>query len=281
MDLAIPQSFEGLPLHRAKAEAAARAASDNPDVVAMAVAGSFAAGIADELSDVDLRLYVPDHAVERTVDAISALASRCGRVVALFTGEHVGIPTLTIVLYDDLVHVDFDVLSSTDVGEHNQGLPVVVLWERDGLSASLPGTYRPDIGTELRWMEARMWTWSWYIQTKIIRGELYEALDGLQYVRNQVLFHLVAFERRVRPAGARRIESALGRLSAAFATTVPARLDAGALVDALRAEIAIYRELTDRLFPRHGVAAHSDSRAVAQKALDLGLEWRPDGASRP
>ena len=109
------------------------------------------------------------------------------------------------MLYDDLVHVDFDVLSSTDVGEHNQGLPVVVLWERDGLSASLPGTYRPDIGTELRWMEARMWTWSWYIQTKIIRGELYEALDGLQYVRNQVLFHLVAFERRVRPAGARRM----------------------------------------------------------------------------
>jgi len=278
MDLAIPESFGSLPLHRAKAEAAAQAASDNPDVVAVAVAGSFAAGIADELSDVDLRLYVPDDAVERTVEAIPALASQCGRVVALFTGEHVGIPTLTIVLYDDLVHVDFDVLSSTDVGEHNQGLPAVVLWERDGLSAALPGTYQPDIGTELRWMEARIWTWSWYIQTKIIRGELYEALDGLQYVRNQVLFRLVAFERGVRPAGARRIDPALGDRTSSFAMTVPARLDAGALLDALRAEIAIYRELTDRLFPRHGVTAHSDARAVARKALDLGLEWRPDGA---
>jgi hypothetical protein len=37
-----------------------------------------------------------------------------------------------------------------------------------------------------------MWTWSWYIQTKVLRGELYEALDGLQYVRDNVLFKLLA-----------------------------------------------------------------------------------------
>src|SRR3990172_6702619 len=204
MDVAIPASLEAFPRHADKTEAACRAAFDNPDVVGMAVAGSFADGNADLLSDVDLRLYVPPEAIERTVGWIPALAARCGRVVALFTGEHVGNPTLTIALYDDLVHVDFDVLSSAGVGEHNQGLPVFVLWERDGISGELPGYYQVDVAEDLRWLEARVWTWSWYIQTKVMRGELYEALDGLQYIRDQVLFRLIAFERGARPAGGRR-----------------------------------------------------------------------------
>ena len=87
--------------------------------------------------DVDLRFYVAETAVDRTVRAIPALAASCGTVIASFSGEHVGAPALTIVLYDDLVHVDFDVLSSAAAGEHNAGLPVLVLWDRDGVSARL------------------------------------------------------------------------------------------------------------------------------------------------
>jgi hypothetical protein len=109
------------------------------------VAGSFAEGIADEPSDVDLRLYVPTQAVERTVSAIPALAASCGTVIARFTGEHVGIPTLTIGLYDDLVHVDFDVLSSSGVAEHNRGPPRTrPVGARQGLRSSRGrGSHRP------------------------------------------------------------------------------------------------------------------------------------------
>jgi hypothetical protein len=168
MDIIIPASFDAHPRHRSKVEAAGLG---NADVLAMAVAGSFAEGIADEPSDVDLRPYVPTQAVERTVSAIPALAAACGTVIARFTGEHVGIPTLTIGLYDDLVHVEFDVLSSSGVAEHNRGLRVLVLWERDGVSAQLAAEDHTDLEHELRWIEERMWTWCWYIQTKILRGE--------------------------------------------------------------------------------------------------------------
>jgi hypothetical protein len=274
MDATIPVSFAALPMHRAKVTAAARTASDNPEVVAVAVAGSFAQGISDHLSDVDLRLYVAEEAIDRTVAWIPELAASCGRVIALFTGEHVGIPHLTIVLYDDLVHVDFDVLPTTGVDEHNQGLPVVVLWERDGVSADLPGVYDPDIGAELRWIETRFWTWCWYVQTKIMRGELYEALDGVQYLRH-VLFGLVAFERGARPAGARRIDHVLGARTEAFAATVPSRADAASAFDSLRAEIEIYRDLTDRLLERHGVTAEADARAAVLAAVEVGLRWSP------
>ncbi|HZN43043.1 MAG TPA: hypothetical protein VFC08_04855, partial [Actinomycetota bacterium] len=106
MEFDIPASFEPLPRHRAKVEAAVRAGLEIEDVVAMAVAGSFAVGNADELSDVDLRFYVAETAVDRTVRAIPAIAASCGTVIASFSGEHVGAPALTIVLYDDLVHVD-------------------------------------------------------------------------------------------------------------------------------------------------------------------------------
>ena len=278
MEFDIPASFAPLPRHRAKVEAAVRAGVEIEDVVAMAVAGSFAVGNADELSDVDLRFYVAETAVDRTVRAIPALAASCGTVMASFNGERVGAPALTIVLYDDLVHVDFDVLSSAAAAEHNAGLPVLVLWDRDGVSARLPGDDRTDVAGDLRWIEDRMWTWCWYIQSKILRGELYEALDGLQYVRDRVLFRLLAFERGTRPAGARRVEAALGDRREAFSGTITSADDPAAVLSALRAEIGLYLELSAPLLAEHGVSPKDGARTIVHQALDEGLGWTPSFA---
>lgn len=273
MDFVLPLTFDRLPRHRAKAEAACRTALADPDVAGMAVTGSFATGEADQLSDVDLRLYVRPDAVDAVVTRVPELAAACGRVVAVFAAEHLGIPALTIVLYHDLVHVDFDVISVDRAGEHNDGLPVAMLWEHEAISASLPGTYKSDVAARLRWMEARIWTWSWYIQSKVLRGELYEALDGLQYVRDQVLFRLLAFGRGDRPAGGRRAEAFVGDRADAFARTIPVSLDAAAVMEALRAEIDLYRQLADPLLSRYGVDLAADARAVVLRALEIGLDW--------
>jgi hypothetical protein len=278
MDFALPPTFDRFPRHRAKAEAACRAALADPDVVGMAVTGSFATGIADDVSDVDLRLYARSGTVETVVARVPELAAACGRVVALFVAEHLGIPTLTIVLFDELVHVDFDVISVDRAAEHNEGLPAVVLWEREPISAALPGTYRSDFTADIRWMEARIWTWSWYIQSKVLRGELYEALDGLQYVRDQVLFRLLAFGRGDRPAGGRRAEAVVGDHADTFARTVPISLDRAAFLEALRVEIDLYRLLADPLLARHGVDLAIEARAVILRALELGLNWTPGPA---
>jgi hypothetical protein len=275
MDVVLPSAFDGFPRHRGKAEGACRAALADPDVVGMAATGSFATGDADEVSDVDLRLYVRPGVVEAVVARVPELAAACGRVVALFAADHLGIPTLTIVLYDDLVHVDFDVVSVDRAAEHNDGLPAVVLWEREAISAALPGTYQRDVVSDLRWMETRIWTWSWYVQSKVLRGELYEALDGLQYVRDRVLFRLLAFGRGDRPAGGRRAEAVVGDHAAAFARTVPNALDRVAVQGALRAEIDLYRLLADPLMADHGVDPNHEARAVVLGALDLGLDWTP------
>ena len=278
MDFALLPTFDRLPRHRVKAEAACRSALADPDVVGMAVTGSFATGNADEVSDVDLRVYARSGAVETVVARVPELAAACGRVVALFVAEHLGIPTLTIVLFDDLVHVDFDVVSVDRAVEHNDGLPAVVLWEREAISAALPGTYGSDFAADVRWMEARIWTWSWYIQSKVLRGELYEALDGLQYVRDQVLFRLLAFGRGDRPAGGRRAEAVVGDHADAFARTVPIALERAAVLEALRAEIDLYRRLADPLLARHGVDLAIEARAVILRALEAGVDWTPGSA---
>jgi predicted nucleotidyltransferase len=142
MDVVLPARFDRFPRHRAKAEAACRAALADADILAMVVTGSFATGDADELSDVDLRVYVRPDAVEAVVARIPDLAAAAGRVVALFVAEHLGIPTRTIVLYDDLVHVDIDVVATDRAAEHNDGLPAVVLWEREPISDALPRNVR-------------------------------------------------------------------------------------------------------------------------------------------
>jgi predicted nucleotidyltransferase len=277
MDVVLPAPFDRLPRHRAQAETACRAALADPDVMAMVVTGSFATGDADELSDIDLRVYVRPDAVESVVARIPDLAAAAGRVVALFVAEHLGIPTLTIVLYDDLVHVDFDVVAADRAAEHNDGLPAVVLWERQPISDALPGTYAPEVAAGVRWLEARIWTWSWYIQSKVLRGELYETLDGLQYVRDQVLFRLLAFHGERRPAGGRRAETVVGEHGDAFARTVPTSLDPASILAALREEIDLYRRLADPLLERHGLET-ADARTVVLRALDLGLDWTPRSA---
>jgi predicted nucleotidyltransferase len=278
MDFALPPAFERFPRHRAKAEAACRTTLADPDVVGMAVTGSFATGNADEVSDVDLRVYARSGSVETVVARVPELAAACGPVVALFVADHLGIPTLTIVLYDDLVHVDFDVISVDRVAEHNQALPALVLWERDPISAALPGTYESDVAADVRWMEARIWTWSWYIQSKVLRGELYEALDGLQYVRDQVLFRLLALGRGDRPSGGRRAETVVGAHTDAFARTVPVALDRSSVMEALRAEIDLYRSLADPLLALHGADVATQAREVTLRALEAGLDWTPGSA---
>jgi hypothetical protein len=278
MDLTFPPAVERLPRHRARLESACRVGMAEPAVVGMAIGGSFAGGRPDELSDLDLRLVVEDDAFERMLDRRRAIAEAAGPLVAAFTGGHVGEERLLITLYADLVHVDYLVVGVSDVAEHNAGHAVLVLWERDGrLSAVLPGERRDDPVEELTWMEARMWTWVWYTQSKILRGELYEAIDALNVLRAWVVFRLTARTAGVPYRAARFAEEVLGEhaQTVALTATGPAR---EALIEGLRATVRLYLALAEPLLERQGVTAEGEARRVVLAALDRGLDWTPPPA---
>jgi len=276
MDLSLPPGIDRLPLHRAHLEAVCRAASGRHGIVGMVIGGSFASGQADEFSDLDLQLVLEREEAEGLVGQLRDIADAAGRVVAAFTAEHVGLPNMLIVLYEDLVHADFEPVPLMRLSERNAGLSSFILWDHDGsISSTLPsGRKHDDPVRELTWFEARMWTWSWYIQTKLLRGELYEALDGLQYIRNNVLFSLLARHRGELATGARRAEQRLGSWADRFAVTVP-DMTRPSILTALRETMRLYADLADPLLAQHDVDRADGARAVVLTALDAGLSWRP------
>src|SRR5918992_4801661 len=263
MEIRIPPSLDELPLHRDKVEKVCRAAMEDPAIVGMAIGGSVVAGSPDVYSDVDLRLIVEDGAFDEIFNRRDALAAAGGRAIAAFTGEHVGFPELLITLYDDLVHVDFAFVRDSEWPNFSETIaPHAVLWERDNaLSARMASREAPSPTDELAWLEGRMWTWVWYVHSKILRGELYEALDGIQYMRNRVLFSLLAMTRGMPHAGSRRAERIVGDLSKEFEATIPA-LDAESCARALQTAVALYLKLADPLLQEHDVKQETAAREV-------------------
>jgi len=272
----IPESFERLGRHRSKLASAALATMRDPDVVGMAVGGSFAAGFADKYSDVDLWIAVTDETLPVVRDRARAIADDCGDVVAAFTAEHIGDQDHLVVLYDDLIHVDFQYVEISALGGKVHGRPAVVVWEREGaVSRQLPGkALESDVAEDLAWLEERVWTWLWYTQSKLLRGEIYEALSGIGSIREMVLFRLVAIGSGIDPVGSRRIEASLGDHEAAVASTVPT-LDRESLATATRALADIYTSLADPLLAKYSVSPNHEARRAVGVALDAGLAWVP------
>jgi len=274
MNYRVPQVTEGLPLHRAKLDALCRASVNDPHLAGMAIAGSFATGEADVYSDLDLKLTIRDEDYDSWLENRSALVAAGGRAVAAFSAEHVGLPDMLIVLYDDLVHVDFQPIRVSELAATVEDVPCFILWERDGaLSNQLPGAPGP-ARTDLEWMEARMWTWAWYTHTKILRGELYEALDALQYMRGEVLFPLLAMRSGVRSSGSRRVESLAGELGPSFAVTVPT-YNRAEMMRALERVMELYVALADPLLAAAGLERAEAARHTVLPALEAGLAWTP------
>lgn len=159
-----------------------------PGSPAWRLEGSFASEKADALSDLDLQLFTEDGDFDGLTARLRAIADRAGPVVAAFTAEHVGLPHMLIVLYDDLIHADFEPVKVSNAAARNRGLACFVLWQReDGIREALRGLngQHQESSRDVAWLEKRMWTWIWYVQAKILRGELCEALDGLQDMRHQ------------------------------------------------------------------------------------------------
>lgn len=175
------------PPHRQFLENATRILRQDERLVGMAVAGSLADSYADEFSDVDLVIAVEPEFQEEVMAERQSIAAMLGTLAAAFTGEHVGEPRLLICLYDDpVLHVDLKFVPLEDA------TPVVdnpaVVWDRAGrLKAVLrrrEGRYPPP---DVQWIEDRFWIWIHYLAGKIARGELFEAIEGLSFLRTTVL----------------------------------------------------------------------------------------------
>lgn len=210
--------------------------------------GSLIHGGVDEFSDLDLVLVAADSAYDAVMKDRRAIAERYGDLLAAFTGEHVGEPRLLICLYGpDLVHVDLKFVAA-DTLTHLIERPLI-LFDRDGSMAALLDKAHvrwPD--REIAWFEERFWIWIHYGATKLGRGELFEAIAMLAFIRDQVLGPLI-YKREGQPQrGARRLEQKFPHDTERLKATL-ADHDRDSVKAALNAAITLYEDLTAKQHP--------------------------------
>jgi predicted nucleotidyltransferase len=221
-----------------------RAAERDDRILAVTEGGSAVAGEVDEFSDVDVLIVCTDDGDESLLGEAKRFAEGLGPLLSSFTGEHVGEPRLLICLYGPpLLHVDLKFVSPADLDRRVED--GIVVWERKpGLVAAAATTPARWPSSDAQWIEDRFWTWVHYIAAKIGRGELFECVSGLGYLRDVVFGPMLAARAGRRPQGARRLELYAGDALPLLERTLADRRRESCLV-ALHASIDLYRRLRE------------------------------------
>jgi hypothetical protein len=233
---------------------------DDDRFVGLVAGGSLLSGNVDEYSDLDLIPVVADEHYAAVMDRRLQLCGTWGKLLSGFTGEHVGEPRLVICLYDDpLLHIDFKFVTAADLAERIED--PIVLWQRDiDLARSFADTVPEHPMPDPQWIEDRFWVWIHYAATKLGRGELFEVVDFLGFVRGQVLGPLALVSAGHLPRGVRRLETNVPDFAAKLRATVAA-YDAASCGAAIEQCIQLYRELRDQLAPADLVRREDAERA--------------------
>ncbi len=175
-------------------------------VLGLAAGGSWITDSMDEFSDIDLVIVVdPNYEIELSNERLD-IAEKLGNLLSGFTGEHVGEPRLMICLYGSpLLHVDLKFVALTDFC-HRVEDPSI-LWERGKVLSERLGKEDAVYPLpSLQWIEDRFWVWVHYVATKLGRGEIFEAIETLSFLRTTVLGPLALMKNGYLPRGMRYIE---------------------------------------------------------------------------
>lgn len=229
-------------------ENAVNVVQPDPETIGLAVGGSYASSDTDAYSDLDLVL-VTAKPIAPDLGRMRTYASRLGQVLASFRGDHVGEPRLLIALYDaPLLHVDIKFLTLAEFYERVEN--PLVLYERDeALTTVIRQSTARYPAFDFQGIEDRFWIWMHYATLKIGRGEYFEALDFLSFVRGTVLGPMVHLKNRNGPRGVRRIETSVVPDDVAQLSETVASLDRKALLGSVEAAMRLYESLRDRLAP--------------------------------
>lgn len=230
-------------------------------ILGIAVGGSWISNSMDEYSDIDLVIVVDPKCEQEVLGERLVLAEKLGNLLVGFTGEHVGEPRLIICLYGPpLLHVDLKFVALSDLV--NRVEDPVILWEREEiLTKTLNEKKAVFPFPKLQWIEDRFWVWVHYIAMKIGRGELFEAIETLSFLRVTVLGPLALMKNGYLPRGMRYIERDAKEELPVFIKTVPAH-DRKSCELALTNAIELYQRLrayhiTPELIVRKSAEEHS------------------------
>jgi predicted nucleotidyltransferase len=271
-----------LPQHRNLLERAVARFRDDDRVLGLVLGGSLAIGGADFYSDVDLYMIVRDESLDAVFAERDAAAEAIGSPLLRFTVEPVpGGSRDYIVTYPGPVKLDLMYHRESEVEPGPKWENRLVMKDDFCSLASVvsrsTGSAPVPLALEvLAELDQKFWTWCWYVFGKIVRGELWEALDGLHTIRSLALLSLLDLAAERPHEGYRRLERKLDpRTSGLLAATV-ASLQPGALYAALQAEIALFRELRAIVFDRYELTFDPEPGEIIEK--EMSRRWAEVGS---
>ena len=217
------------------------------NVIGLAAAGSWITNEIDEYSDLDLVL-ITKKKIGGDKEKMLDYAKSFGDFISGFTGEHIKEPRLLICLYDNpLLHVDIKFLTLPEFETRVEN--PVDLFERDKqLTEIIKATKAEWPMPDFQWIEDRFWTWVHYIAGKAGRGEYFECLDGLGFLRMNVLAPLLHLKNKTQPRGLRKAETKLNLPDVENLKITVAQYNKTSIIKALDNTVSIYRSLRRKLF---------------------------------
>ncbi len=188
------------------AEKAAEVLKNDASVIGLTVGGSWLSEELDEYADLDL-ILVTTTKISGDKHLMMRYAQGLGNLLSGFTGEHVGEPRLLVCLYDNpLLHVDIKFLTLDEFNIRVEN-PVVLLDTNDQLKLVIENTKAVFPYPNYQWIEDRFWIWVHYTIGKIARGELFEAIDAIGFIRANVIGQLLHIKNNDLPRAMRKVET--------------------------------------------------------------------------
>jgi len=250
---------------------------DDVRVVGLVVGGSLAHGAADFYSDVDLYVVVRDEAFDEIFAERDAIVGAVGSPLLGFDVDPIpGGSTDHIVIYEGPVKFDFMYLKESDLKPDPKWVGCAVLkgaTDHVGdVVAHSEGLEPPQPTTEdLLDLNQRFWIWCWYVFGKIVRGELWEALDGLHSIRSLALVPLLDWAAERHHEGYRRLERKTDPEAASRLMVTVAPVEPQALYAALQAEIQLFRSLRAVVFDHNGLTFDPTPEEVLES--EMSRRW--------
>lgn len=249
------------------------AAAADRRIAAVLIGGSYVLGGFDAFSDLDFTLVIATEAHGEMLANREAFAEALGPLVNAFTGEHVGEPRMLICLFGPpLLHVDMKFITAADLGALVERPAILFARDPAAIRSRLDSAQIGWPNQPPAWFEARIWIWLHYATVKLARGEWFECLGTLGFVREQILGPMLHRRAGRDQRGLRRIEQhgvdRDGRLPATLAEPTPRSLHA-----AILASIALYLELRADVPPDRMSTAMPDAlyADLATAAATAGL----------
>lgn len=234
--------------------------------IGLAVGGSIAKGSVDEYSDIDFLVLVEPKAYEKVLENPKDIAKEFGSLLAGFTGEHVGDDRIFICLFGPpLLHVDFKFIIPGEK-THDGYLPTILVDKNNIFSREVSEWVERLPKVNIQWIEDRFWVWVHYAAVKVARGEFFETLDFLAFLRRTVLVPLALNEASTMGFGVRKVEQKIPDFSRAMTDTI-GKDSRESLIKALQACISLYLEQRQR-FESGKIELRKEAEKYAVKFLN-------------